>query len=310
MRGADTAFVMNEAVKDGTLNVLDGKQVIHYDGYWIRYYAPPENSLAEKKLLIDQLTKRAFHHTEEGINTPGPKLRLAREAWMAETDPARKRVNAAMLAGALFNRATDLFTTIVELGELGVEISMDNELMKQCGECFKEALELGKFVKHYSGEEGIDELWGEPFKAFTLPLATVYESRYIKVARAMRDIDGLASKMEQVFGTLPGFENLGVRLRELAAAAKLESETMKSDPVIFQVWPRFVAACEGVSDFRPALESPLGVERQRYIDEALRLISDGRRVIEYLAGARVPMPKTTANFHARCERFRVNPVPA
>ena len=253
---------MNEAVKDGTQNVLDGKPVIYYDGYWIRYYAPPENTLPQKKALIDQMTKRAFHHTEEGINTPGRKLDRARAAWEAETDPARKRVNAAMLAGALFNRATDLFTTIVELGEMGVEISMDNELMKQCGECFKEALDLGKYVKHYSGEEGIDELWGEPFKAFTLPIATVYESRYMKVARAMRDIDGLAEKMEQVFGPLAGFAGIAARIRELAAAAKLEAETMKSDPVIFRVWPRFVAACEAVLDFQPALPAPVS-ERER-----------------------------------------------
>jgi hypothetical protein len=295
---------MNEAVKDGTLNVLDGKPVIYYDGYWIRYYAPPENSLAEKKLLIDQMTKRAFHHTEEGINTPGKKLDRARAAWEAETDPARKRVNAAMLAGALFNRATDLFTTIVELGEMGVAISMDNELMKQCGECFKEALELGHFVKHYSGEEGIDELWGEPFKAFTLPIATVYESRYMKVARAMRDIDGLADNLEKAVCTLPGFDALVPCIHELAAAARLESETMKSDPVIFQVWPRFVAACESVLSFRPQLQHAIDEECQRRIDEALRLIADGKRVIEYLAGARVPMPKTTAAYHRRCDAFR------
>jgi len=295
---------MNEAVKDGTLNVLDGKPVIFYDGYWIRYYAPPENSLQEKKVLIDQMTKRAFHHTEEGINTPGRKLNRARAAWESETDPARKRVNAAMLAGALFNRATDLFTTIVELAEMGVEISMDNELMKQCGECFKEALELGSFVKHYSGEEGIDELWGEPFKAFTLPISTVYESRYMKIARTMRDIDGLAEKMEQVFATLPGFESFGPRIRELAVAAKLEAETMKSDPVIFRVWPRFVAACEAVLDFRPVLSAPVTERAVRDSEEALRIICEGKRVIEYLAGARVPMPKTTAAYHRRCETFR------
>ncbi|MBP6381964.1 MAG: hypothetical protein KBG29_17120 [Pseudomonadales bacterium] len=294
---------MNEAVKDGTQNVIDGKPVIYYDGYWIRYYAPPENTLPEKKLLIDQMTKRAFHHTEEGINTPGRKLGRAREAWQTETDPARKRVNAAMLAGALFNRATDLFTTIVELGQMGVEISMDNELMKQCGECFKEALDLGKYVKHYSGEEGIDELWGEPFKAFTLPIATVYESRYMKVARAMRDIDGLAEKMEMVFAPLPGFANIGERIRELAAAAKLEAETMKSDPVIFRVWPRFVAACEAVVDFRPVLPQPASERAVRESEEALRILCDGRRVIEYLAGARVPMPKTTAAYHRRCDAF-------
>jgi len=295
---------MNEAVKDGTQNVLDGKPVIYYDGYWIRYYAPPDNTLPQKKALIDQMTKRAFHHTEEGINTPGRKLDRARAAWESETDPARKRVNAAMLAGALFNRATDLFTTIVELGEMGVEISMDNELMKQCGECFKEALDLGKYVKHYSGEEGIDELWGEPFKAFTLPIATVYESRYMKVARAMRDIDGLAEKMEQVFGPLAGFAGIAERIRELAAAAKLEAETMKSDPVIFRVWPRFVAACEAVLDFQPALPAPVSDRERREADEALRILCEGKRVIEYLAGARVPMPKTTAAYHRRCDAFR------
>ncbi|MBP8925361.1 MAG: hypothetical protein KBG75_05870 [Pseudomonadales bacterium] len=295
---------MNEAVKDGTQNVLDGKPVIYYDGYWIRYYAPPENSLAQKKLLIDQMTKRAFHHTEEGINTPGKKLDRARAAWIAETDPSRKRVNAAMLAGALFNRATDLFTTIVELGEMGVEISMDNELMKQCGDCFKEALDLGHFVKHYSGEEGIDELWGEPFKAFTLPIATVYESRYMKVARAMRDIDGLANKLEMAVATLPGFDEFIPRIHELAAAARLDSETMKSDPVIFQVWPRFVAACEAVLGFRPQLAQEASEDLRRKIDEALRLIADGKRVIEYLSGARVPMPKTTAAYHRRCDEFR------
>lgn len=295
---------MNEAVKEGTLDVIDGKPVIHYDGYWIRYYAPPENSLVEKKLLIDQMTKRAFHHTEEGINTPGKKLEAAREAWRTETDAQRKRVNAAMLAGALFNRATDLFTTIVELEEVGVHISMDNELMRQCDDCFREALELGHHVKHYSGEEGIDELWGEPFKAFTLPIATVYESRYMKIARAMRDIDGLAGKMEACFAGLPGFAPIGTLLRELAAAAKLESETMRSDPVIFRVWPRFVAAGEGVAGFRPTLPEEATAEQRRLADEALRLLAEGKKVIEYLAGARVPMPKTTANYHRRCDEFR------
>jgi len=300
---------MNEAVKDGTLNVLEGKPVIFYDGYWIRYYAPPSNSLAEKKKMIDQMTKRAFHHTEEGINTPGTKLELARKAWEEEQDPSRKRVNAAMLAGALFNRATDLFTAIVTLNERGVEISLDNELMRECGECFKEALELGKYVKHYSGEEGIDELWGEPFKAFSLPIATLYESRYIKVARTMQDIDGLARHMNECFGAIPGYERLSSLLSELATAAKLESETMRSDPVIFQVWPRFVAACEAVVAFRPQRDELNTSAWKAYDEEAMRLIVEGKRVIEYIAGARVPMPKTTQEFHQRCERFSTYDYP-
>ena len=181
---------------------------------------------------------------------------------------------------------------------------MDNELMRQCDDCFREALELGHFVKHYSGEEGIDELWGEPFKAFTLPIATVYESRYMKIARAMRDIDGLAGKMESCFMSLPGFRAIGPLLQELSAAAKLESETMRSDRVIFRVWPRFVAAGEDVAGFRPALPEDAPLEQRRLAEEALRLLAEGKKVIEYLAGARVPMPKTTANYHRRCDEFR------
>ena len=38
--------------------------------------------------------------------------------------------------------------------------------------------------------------------------------------------------------------------------------------------------------------------------DTLRLIDEGKRVIEYLAGARVPMPKTTANYLRRCDSFR------
>jgi hypothetical protein len=145
---------------NGTRRELYGVTRIFYEGYWVRCYAPPAENLEEKKKLIMRLTRRAFHHTEEGINTPGSCLEQARAAYEAESDPARKRVNAAMLAGALFNRATDIFTSIVDLERHGIAIGPDNELMKQCGDCFQEALELGKEVRHYSGEEGVDELWG------------------------------------------------------------------------------------------------------------------------------------------------------
>ena len=89
-----------------------------------------------------------------------------------------------MLAGALFHRATDLFTSIVDLAELGVKVSDNNELMRECTECFEEALSLGKQVKHHSGCEGIDEIWGEPFKAFTLSPTEFYKSRFIKISAA------------------------------------------------------------------------------------------------------------------------------
>ena len=125
---------------NGERRTVDGADYIHFHGYWVRYYPPLEESLASRKTLIDHLTRRAFHHTEPGINTPGERLDTARAYYMNQTDPAMKRVNAAMLAGALFNRATDIFTAIVELEEKGVRISRDNELMRACGDYFKEAL--------------------------------------------------------------------------------------------------------------------------------------------------------------------------
>jgi hypothetical protein len=281
---------------------IDGKNCVYYDGYWIRYYAPPKESLAAKKPLIDSLKRRLFHHTEHGINTPGERLDLARQAYERETDPVRKRVNGAMLAGALFNRAADIFTTVVELAERGVEISPENELMRECGEYFREALELGKTVRHYSGHEGIDELWGEPLKAFTLSLEDFYETRYVKVAQTMRDIDRIAARMQDVFADDPAFRGLQELISEFAEAARLESETMRSDPAIFQVWPRFVAAGEALLAFEPAA-GILSPHHRRLMDDGVRLITSAYELIAYLAGARVPMPKSTGEFLDRCDAY-------
>jgi hypothetical protein len=33
------------------------------------------------------------------------------------------------------------------------------------------------------------------------------------------------------------------------------------------------------------------------------LVQEGRRLIHYIAGARVPMPKSTASYIEKCERY-------
>jgi len=189
---------MNKSPENGDRRTFDDSEYIFYYDYWIRYYAPLEDTLGNRKRLIDSLTRRAFHHTEAGINTPGRNLEQARAAYQQQSNPERRRVNAAMLAGALFHRATDLFTSIVDLAELGVKVSDNNELMRECTDCFEEALLLGKQVKHHSGCEGIDEIWGEPFKAFTLSPTEFYESRFIKIAQSMRDIDRIGNCMLEI----------------------------------------------------------------------------------------------------------------
>lgn len=289
---------------NGDRRMLDGTEYIHFHGYWVRWYEPLAESMAARKRLIDHLTRRAFHHTEPGINTPGERLALARSFWEKQTDPAMKRVNAAMLAGALFNRATDIFTAIVELEEKGVRISRSNELMKACGDCFKEALELGRDVRHVSGEEGIDELWGEPFRAFTLPIAAYYESRYIKIAQTMTNIDRLGEIILDTLGQREEFIGLQPLVDEFAASARHECETMKADESIFDIWPRFVAAGEALGNVRPKLKPDCSRECSYVLEEAHNTLIAGRDLINWVARARVPMPESTRLFTTRCELLK------
>ena len=290
---------------DGARITLDERDYIAFDGYWIRYYAPPPDTLADRKRLIDHLTRRAFHHTEPGINTPGERLELARAAYEKQNIPAMKRVNGAMLAGALFNRATDIFTAIVELEEKGVKISRENELMKACATCFKEALELGKEVKHHSGEEGIDELWGEPFRAFTICMEDYYHSRYIKVAQTMANIDLIANTIKSTFANRVEFPDVDALVDEFATAAKCESETMKSDKNIFEIWPEFIAFGEALAECQPIIQPNTTRKCLYALEHAQKTLSRGRDLINWVARARVPMPKSTSDYVQRCRELKL-----
>src|SRR5450432_4688962 len=220
-------------VSEGSKRAIDGCWCVFYGGYWIKAYDAPANTLMAKKSLIEALTRRLFNHVEHGLNIPGCRLGEARRAFDDETAPPKKRGKGAMLAGALFNRATDVFTKAVELQALGVEIRVDNDLMRQCGDHLQEALALGRLVLHRSGEEGIDELWGEPLKAFAFPIEDFYKSRYLKIAATMRDIDRIGQGMTAVFGSLRPFVGLAPAIGEFARAAKVKCETLQTDPAIF-----------------------------------------------------------------------------
>ncbi|MEM7542047.1 MAG: hypothetical protein AAF384_10760 [Pseudomonadota bacterium] len=288
---------------NGTVREIDGKSSIFFDGYWIRRYQVPSDEAVARRELIDQLTKRVFHHTEPGINTPGYNLQAARVAYETETDNKRKRVNAAMLAGALLNRGSDIFGSIFELRRKGIEITQENELMLECESCFLEAFDLGKQVLHYSGEEGLDELWGEPLKAFNMPVTDFYESRYIKIAQTMAAIDEIAIRMLDTFADVTCYEGVGAKIENYAAAAKAESETVKSDPAIFGVWPAFVTTGDDLAGFS-AQDIPNEPGALKCAVSGVELIHEGKRLIEWIAFARVPMPKSTGNFFARCDEFK------
>ena len=301
-----------EPVKSGDVNEIDdgeqctinGKPCVFYAGYWIRRYditLDAYGSFADKKRLIKMLTRRVFHNTETGINMPGYKLDETRAAFENNNDPDQKRINAAMLAGALLNRATDILAHVVELQKDGVVITPENDLISQCGKNLMEALELGKQVKHYSGEEGIDELWGEPFKAFSQPINDFYKSRYQKIGLSMAMIDHISTVIKHDLGQINGYMKLEVRINKFANAAKLAVETVKEDPVFLELWPVYVAAAEELLNFRPVLADDLNPLQKLYFEKTNELIKTGKDLISYISSARVPMPNSCNVYTDKCQ---------
>lgn len=294
---------MDESIAPGTRRVIDGETRAYYEGYWVKTYPVPEDTLAQKKALIEALTRRLFNHTEHGLNIPGRRLEEARRAYESETDPARRRVKGAMYAGANINRATDIFRRLVELQEAGVEILPSSEFMRECGRCLQEAYALCRLVLHRSGEESIDELWGEPFRAFSIPLDEFYESRYLKIGQTQCNIDAIAETMAETFTRLPMFAGIGPVVRDLACSARIKCETLRTDPDIFDTWANFASAAERLVAYPPNLgENPTDGEL-RTADCGRKLIWNGRDLIFHITRARVPMPKSTAEYLERCRQF-------
>lgn len=293
---------MESELAQGTERVINGQRRVFYDGYWIRAYEVPSDRWRAKKQLIEAMTRRLFLHTEAGINIPGARADEARAAYDAEQDPAKKRVKGAMLAGSLFNRAADIFTKLVELEAQGIRIQSDNALMRMCGQHLQEALELGKTVLHRSGDEGIDELWGEPFKAFAYPIEKFYESRYIKIALTMRGIDEIAEAIYDTFSGQPLFPGIEPVLWSFAKAAKINCETLRDDADIFEVWADFVVAGERLCSYGP--ERGKTEAERLLLERGQRLLINAREIVLGITRARVHMPKSAKTFIDRCRAYQ------
>jgi hypothetical protein len=295
---------MDNTIPFGKKQLIDGRLRVFYYGYWIKAYEVPADTLLAKKRLIEALTRRLFNHVEHGLNIPGSRLEEARRALAEERDPKRERVKSAMLAGCLFNRAADIFTKLVEIQAIGVAITPDNALMRECGDYLQEALSLGTRVLHRSGEEGLDELWGEPFKAFAFPIEDFYNSRYIKIAQSMQAIDGIRDELVHTFADAPAFAGVDRLVDDFAHAAKVKCETLRTDDDIFDVWTSFAVSAERLAEFRPLVTGDASSAERELAAAGVRLLADGRDVVSHVTRARVPMPKTTLEFVERCARFR------
>ena len=295
---------MSETLENGLRREVGGITSVYYEGYWIKCYEPPKDSHTAKKDLILSLTRRLFNHMEHGINIPGKLLDDVRAAYDAESDPRKKRVKGAMLAGALFNRAADIYTHLVDLEASGVEILPENDLIHTCGLCLREALDYGKLVKHRNGDEGIDELWGEPFKAFIMSVDEFYESRYIKIAMTMKNIDQVAENMIDSIKNDLRFSGLDQLIREYAKVARCKCETLRTDDDVFDVWTDFVVAGEEITSFEP--NENIETENIPNVDviDARHLLEAGVKLIDYITRARTPIPKSTEIYVRECQRYR------
>jgi len=170
--------------------------------------------------------------------------------------------------------------------------------MRMCGQHLQEALELGKTVLHRSGEEGIDELWGEPFKAFAYPIEKFYENRYVKIALTMRGIDEIAEALYETFNGQPLYRDIEPVIWTYARAAKINCETLRDDSDIFEVWSDFVVAGEKLGSYGPERGN---TEAERLLlERGQRLLLNARELVLAITRARVPMPKSTRNFIERC----------
>ena len=92
-------------------------------------------------------------------------------------------------------------------------------------------------------------------------------------------------------------------INDYTEVAKLVTETMKRDDIIFEIWPEFTASKEKLLSFEP--DSPKHEnDSDRFSKMALRdLIEKGSNLINFIAEARVPMPKSQADFFEVCDRI-------
>ncbi len=295
---------MSDEISNGTIRVIDGIECIYYDGYWLRHYSVHSDSIADKKNIIDQMTRRVFHHVETGINTPGNQVETIRASYERETSPHKKRVKGAMLAGALLNRGRDILKSLVNLEAAGVEVAMDNPLYTECGHCLSEALQLGHNIKLNDGGAGNTELWGEPFRVFTMPMSDFFETRYIKLAQTMSGIDKTAAAMQDLINSHGAFHDLKKMLDDLTTTAKHACETLRSDPAIFEIWPAYIAAREQFEEFELKLSEKINSDEFVAIHRKFNLIREGGALLARHTNLRVPIPESVDNFLAKCENCR------
>ena len=83
---------------------------------------------------------------------------------------------------------------------------------------------------------------------------------------------------------------------------------MKKDPINFKVWPNFTSLGERIDAFKPRLPNDADQMLRMRMAYGRNLIQEGRRLINYIASARVPMPLSTRTYLAESRRYGETPL--
>ena len=118
----------------------------------------------------------------------------------------------------------------------------------------------------------------------------------------MKAIDNVADHMVSTFKAIPGFDKAKDGILDYAQAARQESEIMKSDPDFFYSWPEFVTLAARIKQYEPSTDSDK-TNLEEVHGWGKRLLSEGTDLISYMAGVRVPMPKSTRQYLDKLEQF-------
>ena len=83
-----------------------------------------------------------------------------------------------------------------------------------------------------------------------------------------------------------------------------KTETLRTASEIFDVWARMVTAGERLSDIEWHHQCTDESSPQTYnLSDGLQLIRQGRDLINYIARARTPMPKSAREYIERCQIY-------
>ncbi len=76
-----------------------------------------------------------------------------------------------------------------------------------------------------------------------------------------------------------------------------------------RVWPNFVALGEQLDAFKPQLSDEADQMLRMRVAYGRDLVQEGRRLISFIAGARVPIPKSSKAYIKKCHRYNKTMAP-